>query len=80
MKALILTLSLLLTGVSYAANVEVYRFDDPNQEQIYKELTAELRCLVCQNQNIADSNAELAQDMRRKTYELVSSGMSKAEV
>jgi len=66
--------------VALAANIEVYKFEDPAQEAIYKELISELRCLVCQNQNIADSNAELAQDMRAKTYDLVRQGMSKAEV
>ena len=40
----------------------------------------ELRCLVCQNQNLADSNAELAQDMRRITYEMVSRGESDEQV
>jgi cytochrome c-type biogenesis protein CcmH len=70
----------LLSQAVFASNVEVYRFDKPEQEKTYKALTEELRCLVCQNQNIADSNAELAQDMRRKTYELVSQGKSKQEV
>ena len=80
MKTLFLALSLLLSSVASAANVEVYKFEDPDKEKVYKQLIAELRCLVCQNQNIADSNAELAQDMRRKTYDLVSQGMNKREV
>lgn len=71
---------LLLIHAAQAANVELYKFDDPNQEKTYKALTEELRCLVCQNQNIADSNAELAQDMRRKTYELVRQGQSKQQI
>jgi len=80
MKQLLLAACLLLGSWTHAANVEVYQFDDPEQEQIYKELTGELRCLVCQNQNIADSNAELAQDMRHKTYTLIKQGMSKREI
>lgn len=71
---------MLLTGSALASNIEVYKFDDPQQEAIYKQLTEELRCLVCQNQNIADSNAELAQDMRHKTYKLIKQGMSKSEI
>ena len=63
-----------------ASTIEAYPFDTPEQEEQYKILIEELRCLVCQNQNLADSNAELAQDMRRKTYELVSAGKSKQEV
>lgn len=80
MKPLILFLSLLVCGTALSATIEVYQFDDPAEERLYKKLTEELRCLVCQNQNIADSNAELAQDMRKKTYELVRSGMDEREV
>lgn len=63
-----------------AVNQEVYEFDNPEYESRYHELTYELRCLVCQNQNIADSNASLAQDLRRKTYELITTGKSNDEV
>ncbi len=70
----------LIVGLAQASNAEVYTFDNPTDEQTYQSLTEELRCLVCQNQNIADSNAELAQDMRRKTYELVKQGKNKQEV
>lgn len=57
-----------------AAQVEIYDFKDPVLEQRYQTLTEQLRCLVCQNQNIADSHAELAQDLRRKVYELLTKG------
>lgn len=74
-------LHLLLLGHAVnAAAVEQYSFSDPIQEQVYTSLIHELRCLVCQNQTIGDSNAELAQDMRRKTYELVQQGLSKQQV
>lgn len=56
--------------VSYA-RIEVHQFKNQQQEQRYKKLINELRCLVCQNQNLADSNAELAQDLRKKVYEMV---------
>ena len=72
---LLLWLPLLAT-----ANIEAYRFDDPDKEARYRVLIAELRCLVCQNQNLADSNAELAQDLRRQTYEMVTRGSSKEEI
>jgi cytochrome c-type biogenesis protein CcmH len=78
-RFLILLLLMFASWLSHA-NVEVYQFDNPAQEETYKELVEELRCLVCQNQSIAESNAELAQDMRRKTYELVKSGKTKSEV
>jgi len=79
MKLVVLLFSLLL-GISAQAAIDAYKFDDPKKEKIYHELTDELRCLVCQNQNIAGSNAELAVDMRRKTYEMVSAGQSKQQV
>jgi cytochrome c-type biogenesis protein CcmH len=60
--------------------VDTYQFDDPKQEARYKKLIAELRCLVCQNQNLADSNAELAQDMRRLTYEMLQRGESNEQI
>jgi cytochrome c-type biogenesis protein CcmH len=79
MRALVVTL-LLLIPLFGQARVEVYQFDDPAQEARYKQLIDELRCLVCQNQNLADSNAELAQDMRRITYEMVRRGESNEQV
>ncbi|MEN8174203.1 MAG: cytochrome c-type biogenesis protein [Pseudomonadota bacterium] len=79
MKKLLLGLGLLLS-LGLQAGIETYQFDTPEQEASYKRLIAELRCLVCQNQNIADSNAELAQDLRRKTYEMVRQGKSEKEI
>ncbi|MCP4287243.1 MAG: cytochrome c-type biogenesis protein CcmH [Gammaproteobacteria bacterium] len=71
---------ILLFPLIVMARVEVYQFDHPEKEARYKQLIEELRCLVCQNQNLADSNAELAQDMRRITYEMVSRGESDKQV
>jgi cytochrome c-type biogenesis protein CcmH len=71
---------LLAVGPSAYAVIETYTFDTPEQERTYKHLIDELRCLVCQNQNLADSNAELAQDLRRKTYEMVKAGRSSQEI
>ncbi len=78
-----LLLILLLTSLSLGAlatTIEVYDFDNPAQERTFKELTSELRCLVCQNQDIADSNAELAQDMRHKVFRMLKDGKSKQEI
>lgn len=61
-------------------NQELLPFANENQRQLYLQLTAELRCPQCQNQNIADSNAVVAVDMREKTYELVQQGYNRAEV
>jgi len=64
---------LALTSGVYAADVPL-EFSDPAQEQRYRELTAELRCLVCQNQSLADSNSDLAQDLRREVYRMLIEG------
>ena len=53
---------------------------DPALESRMTRITSELRCLVCQNQTIADSNAALAVDLRRETRDLLKQGRSDAEV
>jgi len=75
-----LTLILLASSLNCFAAVEYKKFDSPQQEETYKVLIEELRCLVCQNQTIADSNAELAQDLRRQVYEMLQQGKSKDEI
>jgi cytochrome c-type biogenesis protein CcmH len=76
MKKIFLPLLILLTFASLPsqAAIDAYQFDDPEKEALYKKLVKELRCTVCQNQDIGDSNAGLAQDLRRKTYEMISAG------
>jgi len=69
-----------LIPLSANAVIEAYEFDTAEQREQYQGLIAELRCLVCQNQNLADSNAELAQDLRKKTHEMVVDGKSDGEV
>ena len=53
---------------------------NPEQQALYERLTVEVRCLVCQNQTIADSNAPLAADLRREIREMVGQGQSEAEI
>jgi len=67
---------LLYCGSFAQASVEAQRFDTPEQEARYRTLLHELRCLVCQNQSLADSNAELAQDLRLQTYDMIVHGDS----
>jgi cytochrome c-type biogenesis protein CcmH len=62
------------------ATVEYRDFKQPEQEQAYQTLISELRCLVCQNQTIADSNADLAKDLRRQVYEMLQKGQSKQQI
>ena len=76
LNTFLIPLMLLLSLVSFSsqATIDAYQFDDMKKEALYKKLVKELRCTVCQNQDIGDSNASLAQDLRRKTYEMVSAG------
>ena len=62
------------------AVLEPLKFESSNQESRYKALIAELRCLVCQNQNLADSNSELAGDLRLLTHNMILSGSSDTEI
>jgi cytochrome c-type biogenesis protein CcmH len=55
-------------------------FDTPEQEQDYQSLIRELRCTVCQNQSLVDSNAGLARDLRGNIYELIQEGRNQAEI
>ena len=70
----------LLTATSLAAKEAAPEAADPALESRMTRITSELRCLVCQNQTIADSNAALAVDLRRETRELLRQGKSDAEV
>ncbi len=54
--------------------------DNPQIEARLKTLAVELRCLVCQNQTLADSNAPLAEDLRREVREMIAKDMSDREI
>jgi cytochrome c-type biogenesis protein CcmH len=79
MKYFSIIFLLILSGTA-CAGVEVRKLADPEQQKVYENLTSELRCLVCQNQTIADSNAELAADLRRQVYEMLQQGKSKQDI
>ncbi|MGR3913497.1 MAG: cytochrome c-type biogenesis protein CcmH, partial [Gammaproteobacteria bacterium] len=63
--------ALLFASPAPAAPLE---FADARRQSLYAELLAELRCLVCANQSLADSNADLAKDLRAKVHEMVTRG------
>ncbi|WMS92480.1 cytochrome c-type biogenesis protein CcmH [Pseudoalteromonas sp. HL-AS1] len=79
MKWLLLTLSLFVSMGAFAQQ-DRYQFDNNKQAILFEELTTELRCPKCQNQNIADSDAVVAKDLRDKVLVLVKEGKSKDEV
>lgn len=80
LKLLCLPALLLFFALPVLATEDLLQFESAEQQQLYRQLTAELRCPKCQNQNIADSNAVVAVDMRNKTLELVRQGQSHDEV
>ena len=78
MKKSCFALLLLISGQVFA--IDNHQLTDPKQQKAYEVITSELRCLVCQNQTIADSNAELAGDLRRQVFEMLQQGKSKDEI
>jgi cytochrome c-type biogenesis protein CcmH len=79
-RALLLTISLLLTPLPALAVNPDEVLKDPVLEERARNLSAQLRCMVCQNQSIDDSNAELARDLRVLVRERIVDGDSDAEV
>ncbi|KAA0915967.1 cytochrome c-type biogenesis protein CcmH [Psychrobacter sp. ANT_WB68] len=67
-------------SLSAHAAIEVYDFDSVQQEAQYRGLIEELRCPKCQNQNLAGSDAPIAQDLKQKTYDLIKEGRSDTEI
>jgi len=84
MKSYGLLIFLLLFSASIAAQKtqtqEPMVFESQQQQDRFDQLTQELRCLVCQNQNLADSDAPLAHDLRREVHEMLQSGQSNEQI
>ena len=84
MKRLVTVIALCLllgTGTAQAGvTLEAFKFETKAEEQHFRELIEELRCLVCQNQSLADSDAELAHDLRAEVYEMIQAGKSDDEI
>lgn len=78
--ALALTLCALLLASPLRAAIDIYQFDNTDQQDRFHRLTEELRCPKCQNQSIADSDAEIARDMRERTARMIREGHSDQKV
>lgn len=59
---------------------ELLSFESAEQRQFFEELTHEFRCLKCQNQTIADSKADLAEDLRQEIYTMVIAGKDRTDI
>ncbi len=70
----------LLPLAALALDPDASEINDPQQQALYERLTNETRCLVCQNQTIADSTAPLAADLRREIREMVLAGRGEDEI
>jgi cytochrome c-type biogenesis protein CcmH len=68
----------LIQGSAFGGTL--YPFASAKQEAQFHKLLRDLRCLVCQNQNLVDSNAELARDLKLKVYQMVKEGQSDADI
>ncbi len=79
MRRWLLALLLALPVLAFAREAAPAA-DDPVLEARVMRIAAELRCLVCQNQTIADSHADLAQDLRRQVREMIQQGRSDTEI
>lgn len=80
MNKIILLLLLCYLSVSTAVDNNPSEFVDAEQSQRYQVLIEKLRCVVCQNQSVADSNAELAQDIRELVRQQILQGQTNEEI
>lgn len=70
---------LTLTGVAHGA-IDTYEFSNDAERDRFRELTKELRCPKCQNQDIADSNAPIATDLRREIFRMLGEGKDNQQI
>jgi len=83
MRALLLAFALLCSAPAFAqvaTDATPLRFADATEEKRFHALVSELRCVMCQNQSLADSNAQIAVDLRREVLELMRKGKSDEQI
>lgn len=73
-------IALCLLFPACAQAIDAIPFKDRAEEQRFQNLSRQLRCLVCQNESLADSSAELAKDLRMEVFEQMKKGKSDAEI
>lgn len=72
--------SLALLGGFAQAAIDTYEFSSETERQRFRQLTSELRCPKCQNQNIADSDAPIAMDLRREIFRMLEDGQADEQI
>lgn len=75
-----LVASLLFGGFAHAQAIEPMPFKDHAQELRFQHLTHQLRCPMCQNETLADSNAPIARDLRNQIFRMMQAGKSDDEI
>ena len=80
LRAAILFVLIAFVSSAAAQAIDPLPFRDHAEELRFQHLTGELRCLVCQDENLADSNADFARDLRHKVFELMQQGKSDADI
>ena len=79
-RFLLISCVFMLFTASSMAVVDIYEFDTASQRQRYHELSEELRCPKCQNQNLAGSDSQIAGDLRRELHRLLLEGKTDREI
>lgn len=74
------TALLLLVSVQTYAAIDTYEFKDEDTRHRFQQLTEELRCPKCQNQNLADSNSPIAKDLRHEVYRMLGEGETDEQI
>lgn len=80
MKILFAIMLLAFNVSVWAAPMDAFEFENSEQEKAFHKLSEELRCLVCQNQAIAESNADLAKDLRTEIHSMLLAGQSEDQI
>jgi len=80
LHALLAAFALAMAAAAAAQAIDPLPFRDHAQEVRFQHLTSQLRCMVCQNETLADSNAGLARDMRHKVFQLMQQGKTDAQI
>lgn len=78
--SLIILIVALLPAIAPAYTLEQFKFDSPEEAAEFRTLLSELRCVVCQNETLAGSQADVAQIMREEVYRLARQGKDEEEI
>ncbi|MFI4955005.1 MAG: cytochrome c-type biogenesis protein CcmH [Gammaproteobacteria bacterium] len=78
-KRILILLSVFFSVGGFAAQ-DRYHFETPEQEKRYQQMLLHIRCMVCENQPLAESNAPLAEDLRLEVYQQIVAGKQDPEI